>query len=364
MGSKLSVPQQKYADELYQLVIREGYSISKDDVVELVLAIHDNCSWVPEQGTFSLQDWVKIGTYFQGHPEVSLSTLNAWRKVRAALMGFTPANILLAQQTPPFPLPQILPPSAPVNFPPLPATARPSYEQKKGPPLNKAEEPEVEASENSPSAPPCPAVAAPAVANPPPTGLPSTEDATRQYCSPVSEAIASNPELCVTHPVLAFPVLRVEGAQQKYQPVDQNFRDLAAQLSARNKQAHVTALSTLAEGAERPPDPISTEQYAGTGDYQTLDKQLTLSDAVLREVGNLVYKALVRVPSRYNQDRAFSAMYMPPHWTFKWHWMASLANTFSILQRIHALLFLLLFLRRLLFQQDALALFQMLPLFL
>ncbi|XP_060104224.1 rho guanine nucleotide exchange factor 2-like [Heteronotia binoei] len=138
MGSSLSVEQQAFSQDLLFLLTKEGHSVTKKEVEDLVKAIDDVCPWVPERGTLKLKDWVKIGGHFQDHPRVTARVLFTWPKIRACLKGLTPNNILFNQQMEAHPspmasLPRLLPPASAPPFAPSLKTDERHFASRKPP---------------------------------------------------------------------------------------------------------------------------------------------------------------------------------------------------------------------------------------
>ena len=51
MGSSLSATQQQHATDLHFLLTRNGHTVTKNEVEDLVSAIDDVFPWVPDTGT-------------------------------------------------------------------------------------------------------------------------------------------------------------------------------------------------------------------------------------------------------------------------------------------------------------------------
>uniref|UniRef100_A0A670IP70 CCHC-type domain-containing protein n=1 Tax=Podarcis muralis TaxID=64176 RepID=A0A670IP70_PODMU len=150
MGQSLSAPQ-KFFDELKFLLASNNLVVLDADLKALIEALDTHCPWYPQDGTWDLKDWGKIGHFFHNHPQIDVKVLHAWCKAYKAMSSLTPANTLLAATSavsPIFPAP----PSS--LYPTLPSSEPPIYVPPKPPDL-------------SPSAPPVPPP-------PPPLSTPPT----------------------------------------------------------------------------------------------------------------------------------------------------------------------------------------------
>uniref|UniRef100_A0A670I8Z0 Uncharacterized protein n=1 Tax=Podarcis muralis TaxID=64176 RepID=A0A670I8Z0_PODMU len=130
MGKSLSAPQKKFFKDLKFLLASNNLAVRKADLKSLIKALDTHCPWFPQDGNWELDDWKKIGHFFQNHPQIDVKVLHAWSNVYKAMSCLTPSNILLAAATasspalpapalpasnlPPKP-PDILPPASPVT---------------------------------------------------------------------------------------------------------------------------------------------------------------------------------------------------------------------------------------------------------
>ena len=128
MGSSLSAPQKQFLKNLQYILKQNSLAVQEEDLIALITAIDTHCPWFPEDGTWELDAWDKVGSTFHGHPHIALPILNAWCKVRVAFSALTPKNICLATASEPAPTN----PTAPVLALPAPSTAlrglSPQYE--------------------------------------------------------------------------------------------------------------------------------------------------------------------------------------------------------------------------------------------
>uniref|UniRef100_A0A670IRE0 Uncharacterized protein n=1 Tax=Podarcis muralis TaxID=64176 RepID=A0A670IRE0_PODMU len=130
MGKSLSAPQKKFFKDLKFLLASNNLAVRKADLKSLIKALDTHCPWFPQDGNWELDDWKKIGHFFQNHPQIDVKVLHAWSNVYKAMSCLTPSNILLAAATasspalpapalpasniPPKP-PDILPPASPIT---------------------------------------------------------------------------------------------------------------------------------------------------------------------------------------------------------------------------------------------------------
>ncbi|CAI5786989.1 retrovirus group K member 5 Gag polyproteinpolyprotein-like-like, partial [Podarcis lilfordi] len=100
MGSALSNPQKQFLKDMQHLLRENKQQVPEGDLIALILAIDEHCPWFPEDGTWEIPDWDKIGDHFHGHGRINLHVLSAWAKVRGCMATLTPKNILLASLQP------------------------------------------------------------------------------------------------------------------------------------------------------------------------------------------------------------------------------------------------------------------------
>uniref|UniRef100_A0A670IZJ2 Uncharacterized protein n=1 Tax=Podarcis muralis TaxID=64176 RepID=A0A670IZJ2_PODMU len=125
MGKSLSAPQKNFFKDLKFLLASNNLAVRKADLKSLIKALDTHCPWFPQDGNWELDDWKKIGHFFQNHPQIDVKVLHAWSNVYKAMSCLTPSNILLAAATassPALPAPALpasnLPPKPPDIFPP------------------------------------------------------------------------------------------------------------------------------------------------------------------------------------------------------------------------------------------------------
>uniref|UniRef100_A0A670IA02 Uncharacterized protein n=1 Tax=Podarcis muralis TaxID=64176 RepID=A0A670IA02_PODMU len=125
MGKSLSAPQKKIFKDLKFLLASNNLAVRKADLKSLIKALDTHCPWFPQDGNWELDDWKKIGHFFQNHPQIDVKVLHAWSNVYKAMSCLTPSNILLAAATassPALPAPALpalnIPPKPPDIFPP------------------------------------------------------------------------------------------------------------------------------------------------------------------------------------------------------------------------------------------------------
>uniref|UniRef100_A0A670IKR4 Uncharacterized protein n=1 Tax=Podarcis muralis TaxID=64176 RepID=A0A670IKR4_PODMU len=125
MGKSLSAPQKKFFKDLKFLLASNNLAVRKADLKSLIKALDTHCPWFPQDGNWELDDWKKIGHFFQNHPQIDVKVLDAWSNVYKAMSCLTPSNILLAAATassPALPAPALpasnIPPKPPDIFPP------------------------------------------------------------------------------------------------------------------------------------------------------------------------------------------------------------------------------------------------------
>ncbi|CAI7935062.1 HERV-K_6q14.1 provirus ancestral Gag poly [Podarcis lilfordi] len=132
-----------------QHLLRENKQQAPEgDLIQLILAIDEQCPWFPEDGTWEIPAWDKIGDHLHGHGRINVHVLSAWAKVHGCMATLTPKNIFLAssppkQKTVPNmpsiypaapPLPPPFTPPRPPDSQPLPAPSAPSVTSQPPPP--------------------------------------------------------------------------------------------------------------------------------------------------------------------------------------------------------------------------------------
>nr|XP_034972146.1 uncharacterized protein LOC118085516 [Zootoca vivipara] len=127
MGSSLSVPQKRFLKDLKYLLTSNNQHASEDDLIAFIHTAYEHCPWFPEDGTWELDFWDKLGEHFHAHPSIGIRVLTTWGKIRACLALVVPKNIFLAAapslpSAPPACMP---PPLKPSVYPALPAPIPP-----------------------------------------------------------------------------------------------------------------------------------------------------------------------------------------------------------------------------------------------
>lgn len=352
MGSGISGPQAKFAEELYYLLSKEGHGISKQEVLDLIRTVDDVCPFFPLEGSFCLRTWLKVGSMLQGHPRVKTSAMFAWCKVRACLEKLTPANILFAHQEVSIPLPQILTPV--MCQPPMPQTTLPLPE--KVPLEEKRDCPDAECPPYSPppkNKPPDPPRLYPELPSNLPTSPfkePEREETMQPYVSPVTWALQ---DMGLT--TSAFPVIRGvapagggAAPPDRHQPLEYKIiKDLSNSVRDNGPHAPYTRslLASLSDALMLPHDwkllvqallppadyllflqswrdlavahvaanpaggAVTVDMLTGEGGFTMTTAQFALNNRHLSTLGNLVIRAWGKIPDKGDKAKgAFSTI--------------------------------------------------------
>uniref|UniRef100_A0A670HR57 Uncharacterized protein n=1 Tax=Podarcis muralis TaxID=64176 RepID=A0A670HR57_PODMU len=271
MGKSLSAPQKNFFKDLKFLLASNNLAVRKADLKSLIKALDTHCPWFPQDGNWELDDWKKIGHFFQNHPQIDVKVLDAWCKVYKAMSSLTPANILLAAcSTLPVPPVFLAPPSS-LSLT-LPSSANPpEYAPPKPPDL-------------PPTAPPAP---------PPP---PSKASGTAS--TPLQESLHAAAPLLVfdsTTPNL-FPVIAPAapgGGPARHNQFDLRFI----------KELY----SSVKDNGPAPPAPVMLNQtdvldgLTGEGNFLTIAQQLALDPMYWTATTAAAQEALSSVPDDKNE---------------------------------------------------------------
>ncbi|KAJ7316741.1 hypothetical protein JRQ81_002903 [Phrynocephalus forsythii] len=271
------------------------------------MAIDQLCPWFwfPEDGSFELQEWDKIGAIFHNHPHITKKILYTWCKVRSCMAKLSPQNMVQDQQI--MLSAKTLPSSPPLvaegivnKLPdPLPEPSPALSTANDGKLLSAAFVDAVPAAalDMEPVHPGSPVLRATAPAQ------------AEKYAQIPSEALKelhhsihdNGLQAPYTHSLL-------EGlALQKLLPTDWQMiiRDCLTPTEAMLclQEWRELATATAAENeAHRPPVPFTLPMLMGEDTYATTALQMLLPDTALSSVAEIALKAWSRIPAESDSN--------------------------------------------------------------